>query len=300
MITDILSQNARRFGQDIALVERDPANLRRVEITWKTFDDNASQIAQALIDRGIRKGDRVVLLMTNCIEWLPIYFGILRTGALAVPLNFRFEAKTIRRCVETAEASVLIFGPEFIERIDSIKNALDGLVKTYYFAGPREKKPNYAEFYDDLLTAYPPENPDIPLALTDDAALYFTSGTTGFPKGALLTHQCLEFACEVENRHHHQTRDDNFLCIPPLYHTGAKMHWFGNFIVGARAVILKGIKPDWIIEAISEEQVHRGMAVGSLGPGHLLAIENGDIDLSDYHLDQWRLMHIGAQPVPPV
>lgn len=299
MISDRLSQNARRFGDDIALVERDPAHSKRVEITWKTFDDNANRMAQALIDRGIRKGDRVVLLMTNCIEWLPIYFGILRTGALAVPLNFRFVAKTIQRCVETAEASAIIFGQEFIERIDSIKNDLDRHVKAYYFAGPRESTPGYAAFYEDILTAYPPENPAVALSLADDAALYFTSGTTGFPKGALLTHDNLEFACEVEKRHHGQTRDDNFLCIPPLYHTGAKMHWFGNFVVGARAVILKGIKPVWIMEAISEERVTVVWLLVPWAQDILLAIENGDIQLADYRLDQWRLMHIGAQPVPP-
>jgi len=89
------------------------------------------------------------------------------------------------------------------------------------------------------------------------------------------------------------------LCIPPLYHTGAKMHWFGNLIVGAKAVILKGVSPKAILESVSEE---RATIVWLLVPWAydiLLAIENNEINLEDYHLDQWRLMHIGAQPVPP-
>jgi long-subunit acyl-CoA synthetase (AMP-forming) len=94
----------------------------------------------------------------------------------------------------------------------------------------------------------------VPPCEEDEAALYFTSGTTGEPRPILLTHGNLASACVTEHRHHLQTHDDNFICIPPLYHTGAKMHWLGNFLVGARAVILKGASPRWILEAVSEEQ----------------------------------------------
>ena len=243
LITEILARNARMYGSETALIEREPEKNRRQEITWKTFDDQANQMAQGLIARGIKKGDRVVHLMTNCIEWLPIYFGILRTGAWAVPLNFRFVAKTIRHCAQIAEAKAFIFGEEFIERINAVKEDLDGFVETYIFVGPKELTPSYAVPYQDMLEAAPPIDPKVEIKITDEAALYFTSGTTGTPKATLLTHRNLEFSCFLENLHHNQTHEDNFLCIPPLYHTGAKMHWFGNFIVGARSVILKGIKP---------------------------------------------------------
>ncbi|MBW2198340.1 MAG: acyl--CoA ligase, partial [Deltaproteobacteria bacterium] len=76
LITEILARNARMYGLETALIEREPAKNRRQDITWKDFDHQANQVAQALISRGISKGDRVVHLMTNCIEWLPIYFGI--------------------------------------------------------------------------------------------------------------------------------------------------------------------------------------------------------------------------------
>lgn len=299
LITEILTRNARMYGGNIALVERDPAKNRRVELTWKSFNDQANQIAQALIAKGIKKGDRVIQLMTNCIEWLPIYFGILRTGAWAVPLNFRFEADTIQRCAKTAEANTIIFGEEFLERIQSVKTDLDKSVRNYIYVGPEEQQPDYADNYNSLLLSYSPIDPEVEKEITDEAALYFTSGTTGKPKAVLLTHRNLEFACIIENNHHRQTRQDNFLCIPPLYHTGAKMHWFGNFIVGAKAVILKGIEPQWILEAISEESVTVVWLLVPWALDILFAIESGEIKLNDYQLDQWRLMHIGAQPVPP-
>ncbi len=299
LITEILARNARVYGDETALIEREPAKNRRAEITWLAFDHQANQLANALMACGIKKDERVVQLMTNCIEWLSIYFGILRTGAWAVPLNFRFRATTIQTCVETAEAKALIFGPEFIDRINAVKDRLDQSVLTYVFVGPEAQCPDYAHSYSQFIASAATSDPEVPIEITDSAGLYFTSGTTGDPKATLLTHRNLESACIVENNHHRLTHDDNFLCIPPLYHTGAKMHWFGNFMVGAKAVILKGIEPQWILEAISEERVTVVWLLVPWALDLLFAIESGELKLINYNIDQWRLMHIGAQPVPP-
>ena len=295
LITEILERNARMYGLQTALVEREPAKNIRREITWTDFDAQADKVACALMDRGVKKGDKVVQLMMNCLEWLPVYFGILRTGAWVAPLNFRFQAKDIAYCADIAEAKAIVFGPEFIDRIEEIKTDLDERMEKYIFAGPEESRPSFAESLGDILNGKQAENPKVPLEPSDEAALYFTSGTTGRPKAVLLTHRNLEFSCYAENRHHNQTHEDNFLCIPPLYHTGAKMHWFGNFIVGAKSVILKGVKPKWILEAVSEEKATIVWLLVPWAHDILIAIENGEIDLNEYQLDQWRLMHIGAR-----
>jgi acyl-CoA synthetase (AMP-forming)/AMP-acid ligase II len=298
LLSDILARNGRMYGEEVALIERDPAHNRRVEFTWKEFDNQANRFANALVAKGIKKGDKVIHLMMNCLEWLPAYFGILRTGAWAVPLNFRFSAEEIKLCAGIAEGTAMIFGEEFIERVNEIKTDLS-TVKDYIFTGPDQNRPDYAERYEDILERSSPGDPGVSMSIEDEAGLYFTSGTTGTPKPILLTHRNLEAACIVENCHHHQTHEDNFLCIPPLYHTGAKMHWFGNFIVGAKAVILKGVRPEWILEAISEEKVTVVFLLVPWAQDILVAVENGEVTLADYTLDQWRLMHIGAQPVPP-
>lgn len=315
-ITEILSQNALKYGEDISLIEINPETQEkhetmwseyelveahsalqfRRELTWGDFDDQANRFANLLLDNGINKGDKVAILLMNCLEWLPIYFGILKTGAIVVPLNFRYTAEEIKYCLELSETDLLIFGEEFIDRVETIKDEIPQ-VKTRFFVG--DDCPSFAESYDLLSQKYTEEAPLIVLADEDDAALYFSSGTTGFPKAILHSHSSLMSACHTENNHHGQTREDNFLCIPPLYHTGAKMHWFGSFLVGGKAVLLRGVKPKWILKAVSEEKITIVWLLVPWAQDILDAIESGEVNLEEYDLEQWRLMHIGAQPVPP-
>jgi acyl-CoA synthetase (AMP-forming)/AMP-acid ligase II len=299
IITEILTQNAVKYGNKVALIERVPAENRRSEITWREFNDKSNKIANTLKLFGIKKGDKVVILMTNSLEWLPIYFGILKSGAIAVPLNFRFIAEKIKRCVDIVEPKAFFFGEEFIERIESIKSSLDTFVENYIFTDSEELCPSFALKYNKITEGVSKKEPSIDFDISDDAAIYFTSGTTGSLKAVLLTHRNLEFASIVEQKHHFQTHEDNFLCIPPLYHTGAKMHWFGNFIKGAKSVLLKGVKPKWILEAISEEEITIVWLLVPWAHDILIALENNEINLKDYKTEQLRLMHIGAQPVPP-
>ncbi|HOV80249.1 MAG TPA: AMP-binding protein [Bacillota bacterium] len=294
-ITEMLSRNARMYPDETALIECEPSENRRREITWLEFETLSNKLANVLLARGVEKGDRVVLLMMNCLEWLPVYFGILKTGALAVPLNFRYNAEEIRKCIEVVRARVLVYGQEFQEKIDAIRNEI-GYVESFIFIG--EACSGRADNFFDLTAQAPAGDPGVPVCDCEEAALYFTSGTTGTPKPIILTHANLVSACITENRHHLQTHEDVFLCIPPLYHTGAKMHWFGSLIVGSRAVILRGVKPKWILKTVSEEKATIVWLLVPWAQDILEAIESGEVDLRDYHLEQWRLMHIGAQPVP--
>ena len=315
-ITEILKKNADLYPDDVALTEINPQFEEEVhttwreyslieakkgeaykkEITWSEFDKKANRFANLLLTRGVKKGDKVAILLMNCIEWLPIYFGVLKTGALAVPLNYRYTADEIKYCLELSDASILIFGPEFIGRIEEICGRITK-VKTLFYAG--EDCPSFAESYDRLVSYCSSAAPSITLTDEDEAAIYFSSGTTGFPKAIIHNHQSLMHAAMTEQNHHSQTKDDVFLCIPPLYHTGAKMHWFGSFLVGGRAVLLKGIKPQWILKAVSEEHCTIVWLLVPWAQDILDAIDRGDVNMNDYELSQWRLMHIGAQPVPP-
>ncbi len=291
-----LESQSRMTWREYSLIETNPNEAYRKEITWSEFNKRANRFANFLLTRGIKKGDKVAILLMNCIEWLPVYFGILKTGALAVPLNYRYASDEIKYCLELADADAIIFGPEFTGRVEQICNRVKG-VKIWMYHG--EDCPTFAESYDNLVTYCSSKSPQIKLSDEDEAAIYFSSGTTGFPKAIIHNHQSLMHAAMTEQNHHKQTKEDVFLCIPPLYHTGAKMHWFGSFLVGGKAVILKGIKPEWILKVASEEGCSIVWLLVPWAQDILDAIDRGDINLADYNLDKWRLMHIGAQPVPP-
>ncbi len=295
-IGEMLARNSRMYPDDIALIERMPAEGKRFTITWRAFDEAADRFANALIARGIRKGQKVMHLMNNSIDWLIAYFGIIRTGAWVVPLNFRFTSSDIRYCADVAEPDILVFGEEFAERIEPVRQELSS-VKHFICAGT--EVPFYAESFFKLVADAPKTPQHVDITFSDPCGLYFTSGTTGQPKPILLTHLNMANACITENMHHFQTKEDVFILIPPLYHTGAKMHWFGSLIVGGSAVILKGVSPEWTLQAVSEEG---GTIVWLLVPWAqdiLLKLDSGELKLENYKLSQWRLMHIGAQPVPP-
>lgn len=271
VITDFLEQNARLYGSDIALVEVNPSEERdsavtwreasliaeaqpdapyRRELSWQDFDRRANRFANFLLSRNVRRGTKVGILLMNCLEWLPIYFGILKAGCIAVPLNFRYASDEISYCLDLADVEVLVFGPEFVSRLDPIQAGLTR-VRLRLFVG--RNVPDYAEDCRRLMGFCSSSVPPIALDEDDDAAIYFSSGTTGFPKAILHRHRALVCSCVTEQHHHGQTKDDVFLCIPPLYHTGAKMHWFGSLISGGKAVLLRGAKPEWILRTVTEE-----------------------------------------------
>ena len=315
-ITEILQKNADFYPNDVALVEINPkledqkkmtwreyslivtepgAQYRR-EITWAQFNKTANRFANFLLTRGFKKGDKCAVLMMNCLEWLPCYFGVLKAGGIVVPLNYRYTAEEIKYCVEKADCDFVVFGPEFTGRVEEICDRVSR-VKMWLYCG--SDCPSFADDYNQLISYCSSKTPKIEITDDDFGAIYYSSGTTGFPKAILHKHMSLMHSCRTEQAHHGQTKDDVFLCIPPLYHTGAKMHWFGSFLVGAKSVLLKGVKPEWIIKTASEEKCSIVWLLVPWAQDILDAIDSGELNLDDYDLSRWRLMHIGAQPVPP-
>ena len=125
-----------------------PTEPYRREITWNVFDEKANRFANMLLSPGHHaRATRWPSCCMNCLEWLPIYFGILKTGALAVPFNFRYSAEEIEYCADLAEVQVLVFGPEFIGRIESVAEKLSKGRLLIYVG---DNCPTFAESYREL------------------------------------------------------------------------------------------------------------------------------------------------------
>jgi long-chain acyl-CoA synthetase len=299
-ITEILARNARLIPNSIALVEIAPSKGLRQQVTWKEFDDRANRVANALIAKGIKKGDVVIQLMVNSINWLEAYFGILKSGATAAPLNFRFLARQIKYCSDIAEPKIMILDQDFTERILEIKPTLN-TVKKYIYVG--KDAPKGMEPFEDVLAKSSATAPKVQLSGDDEAGLYFTSGTTGDPKATLLCHRSLEHVAVNEVSSHHESRKDCFLLLPPLYHTGGKMHWFGSLMGGGRAVLTTGgerVTAKVILELMSKEKVTLCMLLVPWLQDIVTALDKGDLKLSDYDISSLRLVHSGAQPIPAI
>lgn len=318
LITELLERNARLYPDETALVEINPEheesparpvwkefdlvemnyeeNTYRRELSWRDFDCRANRFAHLLLANGVKAGDKVGILLMNCLEWLPIYFGILKTGALAVPLNYRYTAEEIKYCLDLADCTLLVFGNEFTERVKEIRADIPMVRKLYYVGADC---PDWAESYYPFMSYCSSRRPRVMVTEDDYAAIYFSSGTTGFPKAILHKHRALTHAAESEQNHHGQQRGDCFLCMPPLYHTGAKMHWFGSLLSASQGVLLRGISPKWILQTAASEKATNVWLLVPWAQDILDALDRGELKLSDYDLSAWRLMHIGAQPVPP-
>lgn len=293
-IAEMLRENACKYPNEVALIELTPSRKYRKQITWKEFDEQANRVANYLLQKGIKKDDKVIHWMRNSIPWLVAYFGIVKTGAWAVPLNFRFNASDFKFCTRIAEAKAIVFEDFFLKTVEEVK---PDAIEEYICVG--DNAPRGMTKLDDILRVNNADDPAIKLTPDDKCGLYFTSGTTGAPKPVLLTHRNMSFTAEAERMHHYQTHDDNFILLPPLYHTGAKMHWFGSLICGAKGTILTEFSPNNVLDTVSKE---RGTIVWLLVPwvhDILVALDKCELKLKDYNLKSWRLMHIGAQPVPP-
>lgn len=296
-ILNCLIDNAALYPDKEAFSELKYAGrleTQRRALTWSQFKACSDSVSRFLVDAGFSGGKKVAILMHNCLEWLPVYFGILGAGCVAVPLNFRFTAEELDYCCRLAEVSFLFYGSEFdaVMANAEVRNTLPSLRLEYRSPGASLLPERL--FQNDIKAELPPLPEE-----DDDAAIYFSSGTTGFPKAILHRHRSLISSAMCEVAHHHQTENDRFLCIPPLYHTGAIIHWFGSLYTGGSATLLVDATPEKILWSVSDERCTIVWLLVPWAQDILTLIESGKADIREFHLDQWRLMHIGAQPVPP-
>ena len=246
------SIHARHIPDKVCLIERSPGAGTRRTFTWQEFNDEINRTANYLAkELGVKKGDFVMHLQNNSLEWLVTYYAIIRLGAVVVPLNFRFEGPDVQYAAGVCNPDVFILGSEFLGVVQPIQDTLT-TIKHFICVG--KDAPSDMIDYADVQKYENTEDAMVQVERDHGLAMMFTSGTTGKPKPVLHTHYSLNSTAVGNGMTYFVQKDDNYLIFLPLYHSGTLFLWAPFYATGATGTIIKDFKdPKWIIEAIAAE-----------------------------------------------
>ena len=251
---------------------------------------HANRLARALASRGLARGDRFAVLAKNCLQYPLFYFAGSKSGAVPVPLNYRLAAPELAYIVRDSGARLVIARGELVEEIERVRDEL-GEVKTWVsLAGPR---PEGWIDYDEWLA----EQSDEPLERTgsgaDDFYQMYTSGTTGRPKGAVLTHDAVASNLIQLMAPMPAYPGDHTLVVAPIYHAAAALTAIGAIGSGTSMLIHEDFSPSAVIEALSEGGVTRTTLVPAMIQACLVMVP----DAAERSYEQLRLIVYGASPI---
>lgn len=290
--------NAKKYPNQDFLIERNPEQGNRRSLTWKEFNQEVNKVANCLKnDLEVKKGDFILHLQMNSLEWYITFHAILRVGATAVPLNFRFAGQDILHAAAACKPVAFIFGEGFLSKIQPIQNKME-TIKNYICIG--SAVPGDMLSYSKIINTSSAEDVLVDTSDDDPAELMFTSGTTGAPKPVCQSHKTL-YEIGIGNALTYDEGKETVYIAPlPFYHSGSFFLSFPCYLAGGKIIILNGLKPKWLLDCIVEEKVNNGWITVPTMSDAINAIKNGDIDINEYDFSHLTgSLVIGAQPVPP-
>jgi acyl-CoA synthetase (AMP-forming)/AMP-acid ligase II len=288
----LAERNAHKFPDKEAVVMQGPDG-RRDAATHAEFNERVDRVAHGLEARGLGKGDKVAVYMQNNLPTLEVYVGAAKLGALPVPVNHRFKADEVRYVLDDSDSELLVFDADAREIVDDVHDH-DDAPDQYLYVG--SDQPDYADSYEAFREEASAEPFDIVPDRLDEATLMYTSGTTGKPKGCVLTHDNLvmqatnsvvESAIEGEE----VDMDGRSLVVTPLFHIAAFGLFLNNFYVSATTVLMDDFLPQRVMEVLEEEEITGAFFVPMMARA-LLAVE----DFDSYDLSAFENFGIGAAP----
>ena len=230
---------ALRPGRD-ALVE----GGRR--LSYAELDSRVNRLAHVLLGRGVGRGDRVALMARNCIGYIEVELACARIGAIAVGMNWRFTADETAHCLNLTGPALVVASADYRETLDSAGFPADLIL---------------GDDLDAAMEGAPDTDPGRHVEPEDGMAIIFTSGTTGHPKGATISHRAMIARTLIYGAELAVPADDTFVAWTPLFHMGANDFALATLLRGGRVVVMDGYRPQELIRAIETWPVHYLAAV---------------------------------------
>jgi long-chain acyl-CoA synthetase len=285
-LDDIVRRNGRRFPQKPALV------MAGRSLSWKSLDQRIDQVANAMQKMGLKSGDRVAILLPNCLEYFELYFGLARAGLISVPVNYRLTPREMAQVIGSATPGLFVVGDQFAEAASQLEPLLPELTDRWLVG---DAVLSNALAYEEVLAAAGDISPlrALTRAATETFAIFFTSGTTGLPKGAMVSHLNLEANGYNQIIADGSVADDVNLVATPLYHMGAVFMSVTYMMLGCTQVVLEKFDPPAWLKHVEEESA----TVSLLVPTMINSVLNAP-ELKDTDLDSLRLIFYGGGPMP--
>jgi long-chain acyl-CoA synthetase len=259
-------------------------------ITYAELDRRANQVAQGLVAAGIGPGTRIAILAKNCAAFFELWFGAAKIGAVMVPVNFRLAPPEIAFVIKDAQAALLFVGADFYPVVEKVAGELDSVREIIALDGKHAAWRDYRGW----LARQQTQDPHLPVAGSDCAIQMYTSGTTGHPKGAQLSHDnlltLLPGALEQWGNWHEG--DVNLVCMP-LFHIGGSGWALVGLYRGVENVLTRDFDPSAILRVIEQQRITKAIFVPAMLLFLLQAPQAPDTDFSSLELIVY-----GASPAP--
>ena len=284
-LRELVENQAEKYKDRIFLYWED------ITVSYQEINELTNKVANFLYDLGIRKGDKVSVYLPNMPEYVYLYLGIPKIGAVTGPVNALFKAREAKFVVGHSEAKAIVTVPQFMETVNEIKDDLPNLKHVIVIG---EKTENAFNFWELMEAASAEAPPKVKIKeKTDVAAILYTSGTTGFPKGVLQTHFNIRRNAEMIQEFIKPREDFRYMLILPLFHVNAQVVTvMAPFIIGASCILTPGFSAQTHWETVAKYKATTFSAVPTV-LSILLRMPHENLDLSSLEF-----VICGAAPLP--
>ena len=244
----LLSNAANKYPERLAIISDEG------RWTYRAFNERTNRLAGAMLDAGLKKGDRIAILLFNSSYFVESYFAAVKIGLVVTPVNFRLSGREIEYVLNDAQPLLLIYGPEFEKTLQAVR---DQLVSVRQFISPQNSETPLAVDYEEFLVG---GRSDIAIAASqvsenDPCQLMYTSGTTGKPKGATLTHRNVLWNLFNTIWAREDKAGERAIIVGPLYHTAAlNNHLTIQIALGGTSIVIRKFEPESLLKTIEKEK----------------------------------------------